>query len=66
MRSVTHLHLPDNLKVGAKVRAMLSGRTLTQYVADLISADLAVWDAPDGEAESSTGEQPVTGKGGAQ
>ncbi len=66
MKSATHLNLPATVRVGAKVRAMLTGRTLTQYVSDLISADLAAWDAPDSHAESSTGEQALTAKRGAQ
>jgi hypothetical protein len=47
MKNATHLKLPDHVKVAAKVRALKSGRTLTQYLCDLIETDVAASDLAD-------------------
>lgn len=39
MKNATHLKLTQELRFAAKIQAVLTGRTLSEYVSDLIAAD---------------------------
>jgi hypothetical protein len=54
MKDITHLKLPPNIRLAAKLRALATRRTLTQYVTDLVTADVIEQDR--GRIESAGGD----------
>jgi hypothetical protein len=56
MKDITHLKLPPDIRLAAKLRALATRRTLTQYVTDLVTADVSERERVRIESASGDGD----------